>query len=469
MLARLGEALSRTFRSAVPDPFVLAVLLTAGVFVWAWAVTSAGPADLVDAWQEGFWNLLAFSMQMCLILVTGYALASSPPARWVLTHLASLPRTNREGVALTASIAMAAGLLNWGFGLIVGAILARDVADRLSVRGIAASRGLLASAGYTCMLVWHGGLSGSAPLKAASDEGQTEILGATLAGSIGPVEIDQSIFSASNYIATGGVMVIAIVVLVLMCPAHRKALGRADAHVDHAKATPAACALTKPASRTSPTDERGGIVPRLLEHTPLVSLILAAGMSWWLFDAFAARGVDALTLSSAILAFFTLGLVLHGTPARYGRGIDQAARGCGGIIIQFPLYAGIMGMMTTSGLAAGVSTWFANAAGDNQGMLATLMFVSAGIVNLFVPSGGGQWAVQGPIAMQAALEAGVEPARLLMAVAYGDQLTNMLQPFWALPLLAITGAKAGEVVGYTAVVMMIAAVWFIGCLTLLGW
>jgi short-chain fatty acids transporter len=159
-----------------------------------------------------------------------------------------------------------------------------------------------------------------------------------------------------------------------------------------------------------------------------------------------------------------LGLALHGTPARYVRAVDDAARGCAGIILQFPLYAGIMGMMHQSGLTAQIAAGLSAQASATTLPLYT--FASAGVVNLFIPSGGGQWGVQGPIAVQAALEAGVEPAKMVMAVAYGDQLTNMLQPFWALPLLAITGVRARDIVGYTAVLMILAGLWLAGCLLL---
>ena len=173
-----------------------------------------------------------------------------------------------------------------------------------------------------------------------------------------------------------------------------------------------------------------------------------------------------LCLVAAGIGFLALGLLLHGSPIRYSRAIEDGARCCAGIILQFPLYAGIMGVMSDSGLGQAVSRGMAQVAGDSEGALATMTFLSAGLVNLFVPSGGGQWAMQGPIAMQAAVDAGAAPARIVMAVAYGDQLTNMLQPFWALPLLAITGARAREVVGYTAILMVVAAVWLVGCLVL---
>jgi short-chain fatty acids transporter len=460
MLARLGERISGFFRATAPDPFVLAILLTALTFLLAaiWGdYPGASGADrlrlVVEGWQGGFWNLLAFGMQMCLILVTGHALASSPPIARLLGAIAGGARTPRQAVVLVSVCAIGFGLINWGLGLIVGAILARDAASRLAERGVNPPRNLLAAAGYTGMLTWHGGLSGSAPLAAAQPEQLASLLGPALAEQIGALPVSATLLTPLNFVATGGLLLLVPLTLSLLVP----------------PGAGGAVEPTAPAAREAPADasaDRATTLPERLERSPVVAALISVPAIFWLFWRFSAGGVDALTLNTANLAFLATGLLLHGSPVRYAQAIEDGARGCAGIILQFPLYAGIMGVMTDSALAAGVSRWFASVAGDSEGALASMTFLSAGLVNLFVPSGGGQWAVQGPIAMQAALDAGARPERLVMAVAYGDQLTNMLQPFWALPLLAITGAKAREVVGYTAIVMVVAALWLVGCLVL---
>lgn len=458
MLAGLGRSLSAFFRASAPDPFVIAVLLTALTAVLALAFGDAGlsSGELLDVWQGGLWNLLAFSMQMCLILVTGHALAASGPVSWVIRSVAGMAGSARSGVVVVCVVSMLAGLVNWGFGLIVGAILAREVGRSLEMRGIACAPGLLAAAGYTTMLTWHGGLSGSAPLAAADAERQAEILGAELFAQVGVIETTQTLFSGLNAVATGGLLVIVPLLLVLMCP--RKSDGGASGVSDE-----------KTAERgVADHGEGQGIVPRWLERSPVVAWGLALAMGAWLIGAFMERGLAALNLNSAILLMFALGLLLHGSARSYADAVKEGATGCAGIIVQFPLYGGIMAMMTESGLAGQVSAWFVSVAGDSSGALSLLTFASAGLVNLFVPSGGGQWAVQAPVAMQAAVETGTSPARLVMAIAYGDELTNMLQPFWALPLLAITRARVQDVVAYTAVVMVVAGVWLGLCLWFLG-
>jgi len=472
MLARLGERISAFFRATAPDPFVLAILLTPLTFllgaVWG-EYPGAGALErgrlVLDAWQGGFWNLLAFGMQICLILVTGHALASSPAAAWALRRLSGTPRTARQGVALVALSAILSGLITWGLGLIVGAILARDVADRMEEEGLDPPRALLAAAGYMGLLTWHGGLSGSAPLAAAQPEQLRELLGADLAAQVGALPVSATLFSGLNFIATGGLVLIAPLMLVLLTPRMQRSgrsprpPGSAPGRRDRQGADAA--------SEAAAAQEDGPLtMPQRLERSRVVALLIAAPALLWLALRFTAEGVDALTLNTANLLFFSLGLLLHGSPTRYAKAIDGAARSCAGVILQFPLYAGIMGVMSDSGLAARLSAAFADIAGQSEAALAGLTFLSAGVVNFFVPSGGGQWAMQGPIAMQAALDAGARPERILMAVAYGDQLTNMLQPFWALPLIAITGVKAREIVGYTVLVMAVAAVWLVGCLAL---
>ncbi len=455
MLARMGDRLGAFFRATAPDPFVIAILLTLVTMILGVALTDESPTDMVEHWQGGFWNLLAFGMQMCLILVTGHALASSAPVARAIRGVAGLARGPRHAVALTSVVAMMCALVNWGFGLIVGAILARDVGRTLEARGVRVPRGLLAAAGYTGLLVWHGGLSGSAPLKVTTDKDQVEVLGEALAAQVGAIPVTQTLFTWMNLGVTGGLLVLVPLLLVMMCPRGEGITGSGDQGIKGGEDSATTVGVDAPVE----ANDGVGSVPAALERSPWVVWIIALPALAWIAWRFASDGLDALDLNMAILLFLSLGLVTHGSATSYAHAVEDGARGCAGIIIQFPIYAGIMGMIVGSGLAVMTSSWFVGMAHGSAGGLSVMMFLSAGLVNLFVPSGGGQWAIQGPIGMQAAMDAGIDPARIVMAVSYGDELTNMLQPFWALPLLAITGAKAQEVVGYTAVVMVAAAAW----------
>lgn len=462
MLARLGARLCDVFRATAPDPFVLAVLLTGVVFLLA-MILPADPKpflELVDAWSGeaaasgGVWSLLKFAMQMCLILVTGHTLASSRPMSRLIDRLAALPRSGAQAAALVAGAAGTLAVLNWGLGLVGGALLARRVGVALERRGVPAHYPLLAASGYIGLMIWHGGLSGSAPLTVNKESDLRAFLGGRSDLLAGPIPLDHTILSPMNLIITGGLLIIAPLVMALLSPPPSEC-------EPASKFTP----VDSPAdARSAPSehDERGRF-PRLLEDTPIINIALAAliGVWAWRFyfpsGAGASSGVTQLSLDSVNMTMLMLGLLLHGTPRSFIHAVDDAARGAAGIIIQFPLYAGIMGVMHDSGLTETLAGSISDVSSERT--LAPLTFLIAAIINLFVPSGGGQWAVQGPIALQAAKDAGVDPAKLVMAVAYGDQVTNMLQPFWALPLLAITGARARDIVGYTALLMLVGMVW----------
>ena len=464
MLARLGARVSAWFRATAPDPFVIAILLTivaAAASTWAhWSRAEAPlalPAALWDTlgfWRASVWSLLGFGMEMCLILVTGHALASSPLIARPLAALAHAARTPRQAACLTAACAMLAALLNWGFGLIVGALLARNAIDSLRRRGIDAPAGLIAGAGYLGLMVWHGGLSGSAPLKAASAQGQIEVLGPELGAAIGAVPVSDTLLSPLNLIVTAGVFLLALALITAMAPP------ASPLPIEGTHDSRGAEHIAKGASLALP---EGGRFPRLLERSPLIVWAIAVPALALIISALLDKGFAALNLGFVNMAMLALGLLAHGSARSYIAAVEDAARGCAGIIIQFPLYAGIMGMVQASGLAALLSTALVGAAGSDASLLSVLAVLAACIVNLFVPSGGGQWAVQGPIFLQAAADTGIDPGRMIMAIAYGDQLTNMLQPFWALPLLAITRVPAREIVGYTAIVMLAAIAWTCAC------
>ena len=349
-------------------------------------------------------------------------------------------------------VAALLGLLNWGLGLIGGAVLARETGRSLHRRGIKAHYPLLAAAGYMGLLVWHGGFSGTAPLAMTTKLGAARVLPEQTLSQIQSIPLSETIFSPLNLLGTGGLLVLIPLMLIVMCPRD----------TDRIKIQNIDCFLTDaPEDGTLPQRDDSTFAD-ILNHTRWVTLLLgicllaAAVRGTWIL------GIDRLGLDEVIMYLLGAAAILHDSPQTLMRSAARAAAGCAGIIVQFPLYAGIMGLMVASGLVMTMTDNLLSLA--EPGTLGIWTMVSAGVVNLMVPSGGGQWAVQGPIALQAAMDAGVAPGRLTMCVAWGDQLTNMLQPFWALPLLAVTGVRARDIVGYTAVVMVAATIWLIFCL-----
>lgn len=451
MIGRFGMLISRLFRWLIPDPFVIAILLSVVTVIAAllWGTYEPGQDRylvLLDAWRDnkqGIWKLLAFSMQMCLILVTGHALASTALIRRGIDCIAAIPRSTMSAAAMVGFVAIAFGLINWGLGLIVGALLARDVGRSLETRGIKAHYPLIAAAGYMGLLVWHGGFSGSAPLSMTTTAGAAKVLPDAVVAEVGTIPLEQTILSPMNLVVSLGLLVLVPLMLLFLAPRDEESMEPFGAF--------------KPMEEAPYQPEPITNLPLFLNRCWPVSWLLAGALLLGIWRFIELQGFGSLGLNEIIMIMFALGLVLHGSPVAYMHAVTGAARGCAGIMIQFPLYAGIMAIMIASGLMAQISEWFVEI--GNERTMPLLSFLSAAIVNIFVPSGGGQWAIQGPIALQSGFDAGVQPGRMIMAVAYGDQLTNMLQPFWALPLLAITGVRARDIVGYTAMIMLGAGVW----------
>lgn len=461
MISRLGSLIAGVFRRTCPDPFVIAILLTLLTAGLCLVFTEAGPWQVVEAFagdaKSGVWGLLTFSMQMCLVLVTGHALASSPPVSRIVQFLAQRPGSAAQAAALVALVAGACAVVNWGLGLIVGALMAREVGRAMAGKGLRVHYPLLVAAGYVGLMVWHGGLSGSAPLKVTNLHDLQEILGAELAAQVQPLPLQSTIGSTMNIVITGGLVLLAPAFFAML---HPKRDDEIETFTDFR--VPTHIVSGSDACEDQDTrvhlDEAPTTAPEWLERTPWLALLFAALLVAALIAAvLKLTSIGRIDLNHINLAMLILGLILHGSAARYVRAVDEAVRGCGGIILQFPLYAGIMGMMSGTGLGEQIASAISRT--TDADTLPLMTFISASVVNLFVPSGGGQWAVQGPIVVKSALSAGVDPAKMVMALAYGDQLTNMLQPFWALPLLAITGVRARDIVGYTAVVMIAGAVW----------
>ena len=436
----------------LPDAFVFCIILTIVVFIAAMPVAGMNPIEVANAWGSGVWGLLAFSMQMALVLVLGSALANAPAIKKLIVKLAGVPKKPVGAVAFVTVISAICCFINWGFGLIIGALLAKEVAKK--IKGL--DYRLIIAAAYSGFVIWHAGISGSIPLgmTALNADGVVD----NTAGAVTEiVPTSQTIFSAWNLI-----MVLAVVVVV--------AFVNAKMHPDPKDVVSIDPKLLEDAPDNTEVKARKDQTPaEKLENSMVLSYIVVVIGAIYLIYYFVNAGsiLNALSLNIVNLIFLILGIAFHKTPISYVRAITESAESAGGIILQFPFYAGIQGMMVTVGsngvsLASAISTAFVNISTPRT--FPVLCYLAAGIVNFFVPSGGGQWAVQGPIMMPAGLELGVTPAVTAMGIAWGDAWTNMLQPFWALPALGIAGLGARDIMGYCAIVLIAS-----GIVTALGY
>ena len=427
----------------LPEPFIFAIILTFVAIAVAIPVCHQSIAEVVSNWGGGVWNLLGFSMQMALVLVTGATLAAAPTIKKGINKLASLPKTPAGAIALVTGISAVACWLNWGFGLIVGAIFAKEIAKKL--KGV--DYRLLIASAYSGFVVWHAGISGSIPLKMASDV--NELVKDTNGVITSVIPIGNTILDWHNVIM---VVLVTIALVAINSAMHPKTgiVAIDPALLDDDSPSNNSPVTNTPAMKLENSRILSGILA-LLGFTFLVISLFIKGKS---FD-----------LGSVILLFLFLGIVLHKTPIAYVRAFAKSVSGAAGILLQFPFYAGIMGIITgvgESGICLGtvVSQAFINISTSTTYPIYT--FLCAAILNMFVPSGGGHWAIQAPIMFAAGEALNVDHGLTGMAIAWGDAWTNLIQPFWALPALAIAKLNAKDIMGFCLIDLVVSGIIIIG-------
>lgn len=426
----------------LPEPFIFAILLTFVAAVIAMPICHQTPIEVIEHWGGGVWNLLAFAMQMALVLVCGSTLAAAPSIKQGIDALARIPKSPAAAIALVTIVSALCCWLNWGFGLIVGVIFAKAIARHLS--GV--DYRLLIASAYSGFVVWHAGLSGSIPLTMATPGDALSI--ATNGALTSPVPVSQTILDPHNIIIVVLVIVAITVANTLMHP-------KKDA------------VTVDPALLEEGTENFGELKntkdftpAQRMEHSPLLSWMIALLLASYLVVKLVFRG-GSLDLGIVIMIFLSLGLMLHGSPLAYVRAFGKAATGASGIILQFPFYAGIMGIITgvgASGICMGTVIADACIKISNPTTYPLLTFLCAALLNMFVPSGGGHWAIQAPIMFTAGADLGVDAGLTGTAIAWGDAWTNLIQPFWALPALAIAKLSARDIMGYCLVDLLITGV-----------
>ena len=425
----------------LPEPFIFAILLTFVAALMAMPLCQQTPLEVVEHWGDGVWNLLAFAMQMALVLVCGSTLAAAPVIKRAIAAMARLPKSAPSAIALVTVVSALSCWINWGFGLIVGVVFAKAIARQ---RSDVDYRLLIASA-YSGFVVWHAGMSGSIPLTMATPG---EALSMATDGALtSPVTLARTIFDWHNLVTVLFVIIGITIANTLMHPKKgvltiNPALLKEDDIIE----TDVSSSTKTPAQR--------------LEHSKLLSWLVALMLAVYLVIHLFVNDAN-LDIGGVIMIFLALGLVLHSTPVDYVRAFGKATTGAAGIILQFPFYAGIMGIVTgvgVSGISLGGVMAEACIQISNSVTYPLLTFLCAAVLNLFVPSGGGHWAVQAPIMFTAGANLGVDPGLTGMAISWGDAWTNLIQPFWALPALAIARLDAKDIMGYCLIDLLVTGV-----------
>lgn len=455
----ITKAIETIFKNYLPSPFSIAVILTLITFFMALIFTNTSSdnryiLDLFSYWEQGIWNnnLLVFAYQMLLILVLGHVLVLSAPCIIIIDRLTSVVNTSQKALLILSITTLFTAFFNWGLGLIFGAIFARKIAESCQKQHIPINYPLIGAAGYVGLMIWHGGISGSAPIKVSENQHLIDLMSGISSEKIieqlpTNINFDLTVLSSANLITYAIVFVVIPVTFVIL----------------NKRRTPTMLDLK--VSKSSNTEPRPSNIAERIDQSKFLALIFG-GLTLMAFIYSYYPQLKTLQITPNALNLFMLGTAItaHGNFRSFLKALQKAVRGASGILIQFPLYFGIMGIMKDSGLILLLSDYFISISSATT--LPIFTFISAGVVNIFVPSGGGQWAIQGPIIVEAAVNLGVPIEKVIMALAYGDQVTNMLQPFWALPLLAITGLKAKDILPYSLIIMMVGSCIFISSLLL---
>ncbi|MCC7331999.1 MAG: short-chain fatty acid transporter [Flavobacteriales bacterium] len=458
------EKYSKTFKYLLPSPFTIAVVLTFIVFFTALFTTNkenqsfaSYSVTVAKYWEDGVWNnsSLVFTLQMMLMLVLGHVLALSKPINSFILKLVKYCTNTANAAGIVTLLTVLVSLFNWGLGLIFGAIFARKVAEHAQENNISLNYSIIGAAGYSGLMVWHGGLSGSSLSKVAENNHLKDMM----TGLLSPEKLELLPTRISYWETLGSSMNITVMILsIIILPIFMYFVGK------HVKNEP--IQLQKSNVSESNLEPISGA--EKLDYSRYFSLFFGLCIMAYLWIKIARENqfnlLDFFTPDNINMLLLCLAILLHSNFTKFLSAVDDAMGGAAGILIQFPLYFGIMGIMKGSGLVADISNLFISISTENSFPLYT--FFSASIINIFVPSGGGQWAVQGPIVIQSALELGSSLPKNVLALAYGDQLTNMLQPFWALPLLGITGLKAKQIIPYSVLLMLVGFLILTTCLIL---
>ncbi|WP_453990004.1 short-chain fatty acid transporter [Bacillus nitroreducens] len=419
MLNRVSERFSRVIQRYLPDAFVIAVIMTLFVFILAFFTTPADPMNLFQSYGDGFWTYLAFTMQMVLLLMTGMVLASVPFIRRGLEAISAKANTATKAYLFTFLISAAAYYINWGLAVVVGAIVAREVGKRNKN----AHFPLLVACAYAPTVLYTAGLSSSILLTIATKDH-------FLADVMGVIPTSETIFHPGTIIIFLTLLITIPIFILLMAP--KKNIIPYQAKTE-----------TTSQSTLEDTGETNTPAYRL-EHTPILGILIGLVGIVYVVLQFS-NSID-LNLNLINLLFLSLGLIFHRSLAQYGKAFKEAAGSISPIILQFPFYAGIIALLGSSGLADQIIQGMASVSSAES--FGVFTYWTAGLVNILAPSGGGQWALQGPLQVPAGLELGADPAVVAMAVGWGDAWTNLIQPFWALPILSIVGLHIRHIMGY---------------------
>ena len=433
-LARAAQSLASWTEKWFPDAYVFALV---GVVLVAVAALANGssPQTVVDAFGDGFWDLTAFTLQMAMVVLTGYVVATCPPVARLIDRLATMPQTARSAVSFVAFLSMSVSFLNWGLSLVFRGLLARAIARRTDLR--VDYRALGAAAFMGLGAVWALGMSSSAAqLQATADSLPPELLKIT-----GVLDFGTTIFTWQSLLTCAIIIALTVVIAHFSAPRGAAIVTAEDLDVDL-------------------DDQNEDVPPRSrpgewLEYSRILPVLAGLMTLGWLISQLLAKPVLSVvsSLNGYLLVFLILGLVLHGTPRKFLQAVAKAVPATGGILVQFPLYAAMAAILTKAEGSGGQTVSdqlaeFFTRIGSGGGFAVVIALYTV-VLGLFVPSGGGKWLVEAPYVMQSATDVQMNLGWTVQIYNVAEALPNLINPFFMLPLLAVLGLRARDLVGFT--------------------
>ena len=433
-MARIGLVLADWSERWFPDPLVFAFVGIVVVFVTGLLLHEPA-SKLAIQGGKGFWTLVPFTMQMVMVIIGGYVVATTPIVNRLIRWLAGIPSNGRNAVAMVALFSMLTSLISWGLSLIFSGLLVREMAKRVKGMDYRAA----GAAGYLGLgAVWALGLSSSAAMLMTTKSA----IPAPLYQITGLIPLRQTLFLWQNLVMAGVLIVVSVIISYLSAPSEANAR-TAESYGITIEAT---------AQKLEPKTRPG----EWLEYSPLLSILVGALLLWYLIDNFRTSpqgALAALDLNTYNLMFLTAGLLLHWRPKRFMRAVSECVPATGGVLIQFPFYSVIFGMIVGTGISTWLSNLFVHV--TTHGTYPLLVALYSAILGVFVPSGGSKWLIEAPYIMQAANLHQVHLGWVVQIYNASEALPNLINPFWMLPLLGILRLKARDLVGYGALQMIV--------------
>ncbi|MDC3091209.1 TIGR00366 family protein [Rickettsiales bacterium] len=419
-----------------PDAFIFVIILSVLTYILAIFIADASHTETIMAWGDGLPKLFTFTAQITLIMIGAHALAHTEPVEKFLYIIGGIPKTSTQAYALVTFCSGCASLVAWSLGLIVGGIVSKYVALGCLKKKIKIHYPLLVASAYSGYVIWHMGYSSSSALFVSTP-------GHMLEDKIGVLPVTETIFSSFNISLALFTLLIITLINPLMKPKDKEEIIEIKQKVIKKE--------IKVKSNIQINQNNKNLLYNI-ENKRYFSTFLGLVLLFYIFFSYYLNGFF-LTLSFVSFTFLGVGLLLSNSPMHFVKLVNNASQTVGPIILQYPFYAGIMGIMGNTELLNVIADWITSI--STKETLGFYSFLSAGIVNMFIPSGGGQWAVQGPVMIEAAKALDVDPRVIVLSVSYGDQWTNMIQPFWTIPLLAIAGLHMRQIMGYTFVIFIV--------------